>query len=66
MEIRRLRKDDSVLLRDVRLRALQDAPYAFSSWFEREADYAPGVWDDRVTESDSGQNGAVFVAVEHG
>ncbi len=64
MKIRRLKKGDGALLRDVRLRALRDAPYAFSSWFEREADYAPAVWEDRVAQSDLGRDGAVFVAVE--
>jgi len=66
MEIRRLRTGDSALLRDIRLRALQDAPYAFSSSFEREAGFALGVWEGRVAQSDSGQDGAVFVAVERG
>ena len=33
MEIRRFGIGDAELFRDVRLRALEDAPYAFSSWF---------------------------------
>ena len=65
-EIRRLGKDDGALLRDVRLRALRDAPYAYGSWFAREAEFADEVWDDRVAESDAGHAAAVFVAVEDG
>ncbi len=63
-DIRRLGKDDGALLRDVRLRALKDAPYAYSSWFAREADFADEVWDDRVAESDAGRTAAVFAALE--
>ena len=66
MEIRRLRKDDGALLQGVRLRALRDAPYAFSSSFERETAHAPEFWEGRAAQSDLGQDGAVFVAVERG
>ncbi len=66
MEIRRLREGDGALLRDVRLRALQDAPYAFSSWFGREADRGPEFWEGRVAESALGESGVVFAAVEGG
>jgi ribosomal protein S18 acetylase RimI-like enzyme len=59
-------KGEGALLREVRLRALQDAPYAFGSWFERELDYAPEVWDDRAAQSDAGIIGAVYVAIEDG
>jgi ribosomal protein S18 acetylase RimI-like enzyme len=65
VEIRRLGLGDGVLLRDVRLRALQDAPYAFSSWVEREVAYTPEFWESRVAQSASGRDGAVFVAVEN-
>jgi ribosomal protein S18 acetylase RimI-like enzyme len=63
-EIRRLGRNDGALLREVRLRALRDAPYAYSSWFAREAEFADEVWDDRVAQSDAGLAAAVFVAVE--
>ncbi|MGD0273244.1 MAG: GNAT family N-acetyltransferase [Gaiellaceae bacterium] len=64
MEIRRLREGDGARLRDVRLRALQDAPYAFSSWFGREADRDPEFWESRVAPSGQGESGVVFAAVE--
>jgi GNAT superfamily N-acetyltransferase len=52
------------LLRDVRLRALQDAPYAFSSWYEREVDKDKEFWEGRVAQSGKGESGIVFVAIE--
>lgn len=42
MEIRRLRREDGDQLRDIRLRALAEAPYAFSSSLEREQDAVAG------------------------
>lgn len=66
METRRLRKGDGDLLRDVRLRALQDAPYAFSSRFERVADRGLESWEGQVVQSELGEDGAIFVAVEDG
>lgn len=64
MEIRRLREGDGARLRELRLRALQDAPYAFSSWFGREAERAPEFWESRVAQGDQGESGVVFAAVE--
>ena len=66
MDIRRLRSGDGDQLRDIRLRALADAPYAFSSSFDREASLGPEFWDRRVAESERGDTDAVFVAVERG
>ena len=62
--VRRVRKDDAARLREIRLRALREAPYAFSSWFEREADYPSDVWERRATDSGAAVDSAVFVAVE--
>ncbi len=64
MEIRRLRSDDGPRLREVRLRALGDAPYAFSSSLERELALGAGFWEDRVAESELGKDGVVFVAID--
>jgi len=51
--VRRLRSDEGAMLREVRLRALEDAPYALSAWFAREADYAPDVWQERAAQSEA-------------
>ncbi len=64
MEMARLRGGDGDRLRDVRLRALADAPYAFSSSLEREVGLSPEFWEQRVVESELGEKGAVFIAIE--
>jgi GNAT superfamily N-acetyltransferase len=64
MEIARLRRGDGGRLRDARLRALADAPYAFSSPLEREVGLSPDFWETRVVESELGEKGAVFLAIE--
>src|SRR5215204_15730 len=64
MEIRRLGSGDAELFRDVRLRALEDAPYAFSSWFAREAVNDCVFWHDRVAESEAAKTGGIFVALD--
>jgi GNAT superfamily N-acetyltransferase len=65
VEIRRLRRGDGHQLREIRLRALVDAPYAFSSSSERESDLGKEFWNERVTESELGEDGVVFVAVDN-
>lgn len=66
MEIARLHAGDGARLRDVRLRALADAPYAFSSSLVREEALGPEFWEERVTQSEIGESGAVFIATEDG
>lgn len=66
MEIRRLGRGDGDQLRGVRVRALGEAPYAFSSSLERESRLGPEFWEERVAESELGENGVVFVAAEDG
>jgi len=63
MEIRRLLPGDEELLRDVRLRALGEAPFAFGSRLEREADVGLEFWRGRLHES-TGQDGAIFAAID--
>ena len=62
MTVRRVHKGDAARLREIRLRALREAPYAFSSWFEREAEYPPEVWERRAAESEAAVQSTVFVA----
>lgn len=56
MRVRRLGADDVDVLRDVRLRALQDAPEAFWTSYEREVAYGPDDWRQWLTKA------AFFVA----
>jgi ribosomal protein S18 acetylase RimI-like enzyme len=48
VEVRRARADDWEELRELRLRALADAPGAFASTLEREAAFPDDVWRQRA------------------
>ena len=48
MEVRQMQSADWKELREVRLRALADAPGAFASTLEREAAYPDDVWRQRA------------------
>jgi ribosomal protein S18 acetylase RimI-like enzyme len=60
--VRRLGAAEADLLRDLRLRALRDAPMAFGSNFAREEGYEPEQWARWATASASGEQQAIFVA----
>lgn len=60
--IQRVRRTDTELLRDVRLRALADAPFAFGSTVARELGFPDAFWEQRAAESEDGEHGVVFVA----
>ena len=54
LSVRRFRAEEWVAYRDLRLRALTDAPDAFGSTFERESSWPEQHWADRLsTASDS-------------
>lgn len=60
--VRRLGAHEADLLRDVRLRALRDAPMAFGSTLEREEGYAPETWERWAADSAAGEGQATFIA----
>jgi ribosomal protein S18 acetylase RimI-like enzyme len=60
--VRRLGAHEADLLRDVRLRALRDAPAAFGSTLAREERYEPAKWERWAAEAASGEQQAIFVA----
>jgi ribosomal protein S18 acetylase RimI-like enzyme len=62
--IEAMRPDDWELMRDIRLRALADAPFAFSSTHAAERDRPESFW--RSCANWSAPRGAAFVAVEEG
>lgn len=60
MEVRQLRPEETDLLRDVRLRALQDTPWAYGSTYARELAYPPERWARFAAQKDS----VIYVAVD--
>jgi ribosomal protein S18 acetylase RimI-like enzyme len=61
MSVRRVRADDADLMRDLRLRALREAPMAFGSTYERELAFEREVWESRVRENAEGRDSVAFV-----
>ena len=57
--VRRLGAHEADLLRDVRLRALGDAPMAFGSTLAREEGYAPEKWERWAAESATSERQAI-------
>lgn len=66
MAIRRIRAEEALLLRDIRLRALAESPAAFSSTAAKEEAFPTEVWEARTVESASGDRAATFVAIGEG
>ena len=63
MEVRQTRADDWEALRQLRLRALADAPGAFASTLEAELAFPDDVWRGRAGD---GTASATFIASEGG
>ena len=59
--VRRLGAGEAALLRDVRLRALRDAPLAFGSTLAREEGYEPEQWERWAADSARGERQAIFI-----
>lgn len=66
IEIKRADAADAERLRELRLTTMRDAPYAFSSWYERERRRPDEFWQRLASESEHGSSGATFVAVDEG
>ena len=60
--IRRIRPDEALRLRALRLRALADTPSAFGSTLGREEAYGDDVWHERALRGAAGQDRAIYVA----
>jgi GNAT superfamily N-acetyltransferase len=64
LEVRRIRADEGLRLRGLRLQALTDAPGAFGSTLAREAAFPDQVWHERAEGGASGVDRATFIAEE--
>jgi GNAT superfamily N-acetyltransferase len=64
VEIRRIRPDEWRELRDLRLRALQDAPDAFGSTYEEESTRSDAEWVDWVDGLVEGSSSFGAIAVD--
>jgi ribosomal protein S18 acetylase RimI-like enzyme len=62
VDIVRATEDDWERVREIRLRALADAPFAFGSTFEEERERPKRFWRDRLWSAGT----ATFVAVDEG
>ena len=64
--VRRIRADEALRLRALRLRALADAPTAFGSTLAREEAFPESVWHERALAGAAGGDLATFVAEQDG
>ena len=62
MDIRRIRADEGLRLRDIRLRSLADSPMAYGSTLVREEAYPEAVWYERAENGAAGYKSVTFVA----
>jgi len=63
IEIQPITQLNASAFKAIRLRALQEAPYAFGSTYEKESQFADSEWQTRV-ERMNGQRGVGFIAVD--
>ena len=61
MTIRRLKIGEADLFKEVRLAALKDAPYAFSSTYESALERSPESWTEQANNSAQGSDRATFI-----
>jgi ribosomal protein S18 acetylase RimI-like enzyme len=64
VELRRVREDEAARLRELRLRALRDAPAAFATSFEEGRAYPPERWADWAAAGAAADRQVTVVAVD--
>ena len=65
-QVRRIRADESLRLRALRLHALAEAPMAYSSTLAHEQRYPDDVWRERAVGASIGCDRATFIAEHNG
>jgi GNAT superfamily N-acetyltransferase len=65
-DIRRIRSEEGLKLRAIRLRALADAPTAFGSTLAQEEEFPERVWHERAESGAVGAARVTFVAEQEG
>ena len=65
-EVRRIRPDEGMKLRALRLSALADAPMAFGSTLAREEMFPEQVWHERSAHGAPGADRVTFIAERDG
>jgi GNAT superfamily N-acetyltransferase len=66
LTVRRIRADEGLQLRALRLRALADSPMAFGSTLAREEAFAEPMWHERAAGGASGGDRVTFIAERDG
>ena len=66
LEVRRIRADEGLRLRALRLHALADAPTAFGSTLAREEAFPEHVWHERAAGGAAGGDRVTFIAEQDG
>jgi len=64
--LRRIRPDEGLQLRELRLRALADSPMAYGSTFAEERSYSETIWHERAANGAAGRNVVTIVAEAKG
>ncbi len=64
ISVRRIRSDEALQLREIRLAALADAPHAFTTKHAEMVDKPLAFWADRVEQNADGYDSVTFIAEE--
>jgi RimJ/RimL family protein N-acetyltransferase len=59
--IRRIRKEECDVYKEIRLRALKEAPYAFLTTYNSAMQRSDDMWRQQVFEAATGANQAIFI-----
>ena len=63
IEIQPITHENAALFKEIRLKALKDSPFAFSSTYERESQFPDDEWTRRI-ERWSGKTGIGYLAMD--